>query len=425
MLWWQNTKDFINIGEIMVLLIYNNACKLSTVLSAFLEISHKEFEKIYVVFPNQYDAQKDYNDFGGKVEFITPVKKHSLSVYLKTFLQLLSADVIKDFLHAIKRKKMGASYIKRYINTLITANVLYNASSDVLEKNKENICVFSTWYSANAVAAAKAKKLYPDIFSASYAHSYEVDFRKNNFTTLVCDRFKEKYLDEVYFISEMVMDEYIERNKAVLSFTDKYKAIHFGSRKKRDELSASSSDGTFRIVTCSGISPVKRLHILAEALSLYKGNTPVEWTVLGNGPDMDKVKAIAENVKANNVSIIFKGSVSNDDVHNFYAENPVDLFVNVSESEGLPVSIMEAMSYAIPSLATDAGGNHEIVTEKTGYPISLEITPDFLCKKITEIVENRGLCKEKRADAYEMWSNNYRIEENVIKVLERLKKGND
>ena len=297
-----NMTDFINQGEKMVLLIYNNASKLSTVLSAFLEVSHKHFEKIYVVFPAQYNAEKDYSSYNGKVEFIFSAKKQKSHALMQMLIQLVSKCAIKDFISAIKRKKISASFIKSYLNTLYTANILYNASDCVLKKNKDNICIFSTWYSANAVAAAKAKKAYPHIFAASYAHSYEVDYRKNSFTALICDRFKEKYLDEVYFISEMVMGEYIDRNKATLSFTHKYKAIHFGSRKKRDELSASSSDGVFRIVTCSGISPVKRLHILAEALSLYTGATPVEWTVLGNGPDMDKVKAIAENVKANNGS---------------------------------------------------------------------------------------------------------------------------
>jgi glycosyltransferase involved in cell wall biosynthesis len=49
---------------------------------------------------------------------------------------------------------------------------------------------------------------------------------------------------------------------------------------------------------------------------------------------------------------------------------------------------MEAMSYSIPALATDAGGNHEIVTAETGYPIGLDITPESLCSEIEKITSD-------------------------------------
>ena len=38
------------------------------------------------------------------------------------------------------------------------------------------------------------------------------------------------------------------------------------------------------------------------------------------------------------------------------------LFINTSESEGIPVSIMEALSFGIPVIAPDIGGISEIIT---------------------------------------------------------------
>ncbi|MFR4320263.1 MAG: glycosyltransferase [Blautia massiliensis (ex Durand et al. 2017)] len=38
--------------------------------------------------------------------------------------------------------------------------------------------------------------------------------------------------------------------------------------------------------------------------------------------------------------------------------------MNVSSSEGIPVSIMEATSFGIPGIATDAGGTKEIIRDK-------------------------------------------------------------
>lgn len=404
----------------MKLLIYNNTNRFSTVLNAILEEAKDAFDKIYVVFSKNYAAEKEYGNYGGKVAFVTPKKSQCLKAVFCTAMDLMGRDTCKDFALAKKKNQLCVAFLKRYMYGLYTANLLYAASKDTL-KEEALAAVFSTWYEANAVAAAKAAKKYPHLFAASYAHSYEVDFRKNPYTVIGRDRYKEKYLDEVYFISQKVMEEYVALNGDVLNHPEKCQAVHFGSTKKQEGLSPKSEDGIFRILTCSGVSPVKRLDVLAEALALYQGKQKIEWTVLGDGPDMEKVKEIAKKADAQKVSIRFQGSVSNEDVHRYYAENPVDLFINVSSSEGLPVSIMEAMSYGVPTLATDVGGNHEIVTLETGYPIGAEISAEGLCRDITAITGNIEECAKKREAAFAMWENNYRIDKNVAIVIERLK----
>jgi glycosyltransferase involved in cell wall biosynthesis len=45
---------------------------------------------------------------------------------------------------------------------------------------------------------------------------------------------------------------------------------------------------------------------------------------------------------------------------------PVDVFINISMSEGVPVSIMEAQSFGLPVIATDVGGTKEIMTATNG-----------------------------------------------------------
>lgn len=406
----------------MRLLILNNTSRFSTVLDAFLKEAKDAFEAIYVVFPGKYRAEDDYEKYKN-VTYITPKSLDSFRAIFFTFLSIFQVDSIRDYILAVKKRKFNPRFIKKYVYSLYVANVIYILSNSIVNNISDKMAIFSTWYDTNAIAAAKVSKSNPKIFTASYAHSYEVDFRKNKFTAVVCDRFKEKYIDAIYFISENVMKEYIKLNKDILLHTDKYCAVHFGSRKKCEGLARSSEDNIFRIVTCSGISPVKRLDIFAEALTLYKGDTKIEWTVIGTGPDLEKVKAIIENTDKRNVDVIFKGSLSNDLVHQYYVNNAVDLFVNVSISEGLPVSIMEAMSYGIPVLATDVGGNHEIVTSANGYPVPAEITPESLCEQLTAIVNSQDDCNRKRDAAFCMWDRNYRIDKNIAVVIERLKNG--
>jgi hypothetical protein len=48
-----------------------------------------------------------------------------------------------------------------------------------------------------------------------------------------------------------------------------------------------------------------------------------------------------------NVKFEFKGSVSNTEVISFYQQNPVDLVLNLSSYEGIPVSLMEAIRFVV------------------------------------------------------------------------------
>lgn len=406
----------------MKLIVFNNTNRFSTVLDAFLKEARNSFDKIYVVFPKHCHAG-DFYGLCNNISYIFPSMSDWFFAIAISFINIFSKNSFTDYLLAIKTKKLNFIFFRYYWRSIFLSNLLFYSSNDIIKKYKDNVSIFSTWYDANAIAAAKVAKYNPKIFAASYVHSYEVDFRKNEFTTVVCDRFKEKYLNEIYFISENVMKEYIELNKDILLHTDKYYAIHFGSKKKCEGLSRSSEDNVFRIVTCSGISSVKRLDIFAKALMLYNGDTKIEWTVIGTGPDFGKVKAIVENTDKRNVDVIFKGNLNNNLVHKYYANNAVDLFVNVSISEGLPVSIMEAMSYGIPVLATDVGGNHEIVTSENGYLVPAEITPADLCEQLTLIVDSKDVCNQKRDAAFCMWDQNYRIDRNIAVVIKRLKNG--
>ena len=82
------------------------------------------------------------------------------------------------------------------------------------------------------------------------------------------------------------------------------------------------------------------------------------------------------------------GAIQNVEVYKYYNEHCADLFINVSSSEGLPVSIMEAISFGIPVIATDVGGTGEIVKNGiSGFLINRDFETVELAKKIMNIYE--------------------------------------
>ncbi|MDD0858820.1 glycosyltransferase [Arthrobacter alpinus] len=78
-------------------------------------------------------------------------------------------------------------------------------------------------------------------------------------------------------------------------------------------------------------------------------------------PLEDDLRRIASEVEREDLVIELKGAVANDEVLNFYRNHEISVFINVSTSEGVPVSIMEAISFDIPVVATSVGGTPEIV----------------------------------------------------------------
>lgn len=169
--------------------------------------------------------------------------------------------------------------------------------------------------------------------------------------------------------------------------------------------SKASNDNYFRIVSCSYLVPLKRVELLIKGLEILgKTNKDenFEWTHIGDGPLRSELEHIADTSLPSNVKYQFLGFVPEGGVISYYMNNMVDIFINVSSSEGTPVSIMEAQSCGIPVIATDVGGNSEIVTEMNGLILTHDPDPIEIAEKIIQI-KNSNLLEEKKKASYENW----------------------
>lgn len=201
-------------------------------------------------------------------------------------------------------------------------------------------------------------------------------------------------IDRAYFCSEYGK-RYVE---AKYPFVKRVSEVSRLGVHERGE-SASSTDGILRIVTISNMVPIKRLDLLANALRMVKQQ--VEWVHIGDGEAAGVVKSIAEQFPAH-VKAHFLGRMANADVITFLKEHPADLFVNVSSSEGVPVSIMEALSMGIPVVATAVGGTPEIVDAEVGELLPANISSSELAAVIDGIGEKIAH-QNLRANAKRRW----------------------
>jgi len=74
----------------------------------------------------------------------------------------------------------------------------------------------------------------------------------------------------------------------------------------------------------------------------------------------------------------------------------------VSASEGVPVSIMEALSFGIPVIATDVGGTGELISNKNGLLIPKDFESEKVAGQIIRLLTGADF-QDKRENARKTW----------------------
>lgn len=242
--------------------------------------------------------------------------------------------------------------------------------------------VYSYWGDKLALLIPFLKRLYP--FLKTVARFHRTD---------LYEEFKGGYIpfraivlpsiDHCVFISEDGMSYLTKRYPEWIRTASLYRlgVSDHGLNPVNDAL-------PFHVVSCSYMVQVKRIPLLIEALN--KLNIPVKWTHLGTGPMYNTILNQSKQLP-DSVQTELLGEKSNQEVLAYYASTPIDLFINVSESEGVPVSIMEALSFGIPVIATNAGGTGEIVDEQVGALLSVDVTSFELAKALELFIQNKNV----------------------------------
>lgn len=146
----------------------------------------------------------------------------------------------------------------------------------------------------------------------------------------------------------------------------------------------------------------------------------IEWTHFGNGVERQKfIERVAHEFPPN-ARGYFPGYQTQQHLIQTYLEKPTDVFVNVSSTEGTPVSIMEAISCGIPVIATAVGGNVEIVREKNGLLLSKNPTPDEIADALLNVCDNREFWQKKRKGSHEVWQERYNEMTNFEAFAQKL-----
>ena len=165
----------------------------------------------------------------------------------------------------------------------------------------------------------------------------------------------------------------------------------------------------FTIVSCAHLVPVKRMIRMPAILARVRASgIDAHWTHLGDGPQMDTLR---EEVTVHRVTdaITLLGHVDNTQVMATQRDLKPSVFVNLSSSEGLPVSMMEVASLGIPIIATGVGGVGEIVSSDNGHLLPAEFTDAQASDALVQLArlsedEYKQVCQASR----QVWEEKFR-----------------
>ncbi len=329
---------------------------------------------------------------------------------------------LRRFLHALRVSRASApspAVYTKHRRTLISRirQALYREG--VLRArcgaayDPAHVTLYSYWTSDWATVLGLWKLRDPRVRFHTRMMGFDMYDHRSPDNWQMLQAFHLEQVDRVFVIAQAGMDHLTAR------FPQHRDKLSLSYLATNDHGAAPwSPASTLRVVSCANLVPLKRVHLLAEALALVKG--PVEWTHFGEGTERDHVEQRVSTLPAH-VQVRLKGSVPNAEILAWYKAVPVDVFVHTSETEGgAPVALQEAASFGIPLLAADAGGVREIVTPATGVLLPHSPTPAMLAAQLDGWRSGPWCTPTARAGVRAFWRAHFFAEEVHGRLLAEL-----
>ena len=377
----------------------------------------EKFDKIFIICTDTIN-QKNYK-VSKEIEIIRYRPNLSKIETLFSIKNVLNSEFYHEIIYIRKFYKLKLSY-KIFIRLLLTIQIEKKISIYLKKLIKDNdyktkkLVFYSWWTTEMTLGFAYLKKEFPNIKTVTRARAIDLYFERHNPPYLPLRNYLYNNLDAILCISEQGKN-YITNKLGMKNFDEKIHISRMGSiNRKSVEFSSYKNVLPFRLVSCSNIIPLKRIHLIIEALSKLN-DISIEWIHFGKGELREKIYKYADSIlsERENIKYSFRGYINNRELMHFYEKNQIDLFINVSEYEGTPVTIMEANSYGIPAIATDVGGVSELVNKENGFLLSGDTSAEEISKTILEFYQMTIKQKiEIRRNAYNTWNKYYNADRN-------------
>ena len=163
------------------------------------------------------------------------------------------------------------------------------------------------------------------------------------------------------------------------------------------------------------VRKAQRKVIEALAMLSVENRKKYHLTIVGAGADLISCQQIVQD-NGMEQQVSFVGAVPNTEVYKYLAAS--DVFVLLSENEGLPISIIEAMRAGLAIVSTNVSGIPELVSNNNGVLINSS-ADEFLQVLMCEDYDWKQMGKNSR----ELFEKKYtfeRMREDYVKMVKSL-----
>jgi len=381
----------------------------------------ERFNKVYILCINKYTNTDELLQAPKNVQVnFTSTKHYKIKKCVSLFASIFTALIYKELFFLFKRKMLSIRSFYNAISFLQDGIFLRMSIRQMLRQDINIGLIYTYWYAEETLSALLRGKVYKNIRCITRAHGYDLYKFRASLNYQPYKFWMDKKIDKVFFISQHGYNYYL--NEFAGCSHSKYAIARLGIINREYKIrNDHKMDIVFCICSCSYIIPVKRIHLIINALENIN-DCRIHWIHIGDGPDKDTIESMANQCLRDkrNITYELKGFMSNDQVMRFYSENYIDCFISVSESEGLPVSMMEAISFGIPVIATNVGGVSELVKD-TGILMSPDGDISEIRKTIVDFYNLPDVKKiAMRQSARTFWEANFSADVNHAKFSEEL-----
>ena len=198
---------------------------------------------------------------------------------------------------------------------------------------------------------------------------------------------------------------------------DKIIHIYNGAWPANDRAVPRPKKG-FTLLYVGRLAPLKDHATLLRAMALTRSHHPeVQLWIVGDGPREMSLRKLTDELGLNEC-VTFFGEQA--DVSPFMLA--ADLFVSSSVTEGLPVSLLEAMSVGLPALVTDVGGMGEIARLSGAVTLVPSSDPEGMAGALCDaVVRRQELPKMGRLASfcYEQYFRPERMSDDYMSLYNR------
>ena len=189
--------------------------------------------------------------------------------------------------------------------------------------------------------------------------------------------------------------------------------IHNGIENIEKSFPQKSSD-EFLIGSSGRLFPVKDYSLMVEIANLIAHNENISFALAGDGPEKSNLE---NSIRQHDLNDCFDLVGHLDDMVPFYSG--LEAYINTSLHEGIPMTILEAMSYGLPIISPNVGGIPEIIENGVeGFLIDGRNPQDYADKCLL-LYRDRKLREKMSRAARKKVCRDFSCERMTERYLER------